>query len=98
MPEALRGAVLAGLRAGRLEGLAASARTAAEARSGFVEAGGTVQSPSTAGRLAFRAASAPVREAFAEAVEGGGRWLELLDEEVERALEAAAAADEVDLR
>ena len=98
MPESLRGAVLAGLRAGRLEGLAASARAAAAARSRFVEAGGTVRSLSTAERLAFRAASAPVREAFAEAVEDGDRWLELLDEEVERALAAAAAADEVDLR
>ena len=97
MPEELRRTVVDGFEALRQATFASPKRKSIQAYTDFADAGGELYVLSPEEKEAFAAAAEPVYGWFAENIEGGQKWLDLLRSEAEKATEAAEAAYEMDL-
>ena len=97
MPEDVRRVVVDGFEALQQATFASPKRKSIRAYADFADAGGELHVPSPEEKRAFRAAAEPVHDWFAENVEGGRRWLDLLRSEADRAVAANEAAYEMDL-
>ena len=97
MPEDVRRVVVDGFEALQQATFASPKRKSIQAYADFADAGGELYVPTPEEKQAFQTAAEPVYDWFAENIEGGQRWLDLLRSEADRATAANEAAYEMDL-
>ncbi len=97
MPEELRRVVVDGFEALQQATFASPKRKSIQAYADFASAGGELYVPSPEEKEAFKAAAEPVYAWFAENIEDGQRWVDLLQSEADAASAANEAAYEMDL-
>ena len=97
MPEDVRRVVVDGFEALQQATFASPKRKSIQAYADFADAGGELYVPSPEEKQAFQSAAEPVYDWFAENIEGGQKWLDLLRSEADKATAANEAAYEMDL-
>ena len=97
MPEDVRRVVVDGFEALQQATFASPKRKSIQAYADFADAGGELYVPTPEEKEAFAAAAEPVYDWFAENIEGGQRWLDLIRSEADKAVQASEAAYEMDL-
>ncbi len=96
MPEDMRRVMVDGFDALQQATFASPKRKSIQAYADFGAAGGSLYVPSPEQKAAFKAAAEPVYSWFANNVQDGQKWLDLLNESAaaaEKDIEAAYASD-----
>ena len=97
MPEDVRRVVVDGFEALQQATFASPKRKSIQAYADFAEAGGELYVPTPEEKEAFKTAAEPVYEWFSSSIEGGDRWLTLLQDEASKAQEANEADYALDI-